>query len=125
MVMRRSSPSITRTMPASLSSTASNCATSSVRTGDATKNSSRTRSLRLCSSRRLTFATGPFLSKCVTLSNNNNNNDNDNDDDDDEDDDDITIIIIIIIIINNNNYDNLYGAVTWPCHYKGASQATK
>src|SRR6218665_2367476 len=115
MVMRRSSPSITRTMPASLSSTASNCATSSVRTGDATKNSSRTRSLRLCSSRRLTFATGPFLSKCVTLSNNNNSNDNDDDDD----------ITIIIIIINNNNYDNLYGAVTWPCHYKGASQATK
>ena len=26
---------------------------------------------------------------------------------------------------NNNNYDNLYGAVTWPYRYKGASQATK
>src|SRR6218665_2518562 len=25
---------------------------------------------------------------------------------------------------NNNNYDNLYGAVTWPCRYKGALQAT-
>src|SRR6218665_1416477 len=22
--------------------------------------------------------------------------------------------------INNNNYDNLYGALTWPYHYKGA-----
>src|SRR6218665_105864 len=26
---------------------------------------------------------------------------------------------------NNNNYDNLYGAVTRPYRYKGASQATK
>jgi len=26
---------------------------------------------------------------------------------------------------NNNNYDNLYGAITRPYHYKGASQATK
>src|SRR6218665_889361 len=26
---------------------------------------------------------------------------------------------------NNNNYDNLYGAVTRPYCYKGASQATK
>ena len=25
---------------------------------------------------------------------------------------------------NNNNYDNLYGAVTRPYRYKGASQAT-
>ena len=31
----------------------------------------------------------------------------------------------LIIINNNNNYDNLYGAVTRPYRYKGASQATK
>ena len=31
----------------------------------------------------------------------------------------------IIIIINiTNNFDNLYGTVTQPYHYKGASQAT-
>src|SRR6218665_4143891 len=26
---------------------------------------------------------------------------------------------------NNNNYDNLYGAVTWPYRYKGASQTVE
>jgi len=28
-------------------------------------------------------------------------------------------------IVSNNNYDNLYGTVTRPYRYKGASQATK
>jgi len=34
-------------------------------------------------------------------------------------------IKIIELELDNNNYDNLYGAVTWPFRYKGASQATK
>ena len=29
------------------------------------------------------------------------------------------------IYIDNNNNDNLYGAVTQPCRYKGASQSTE
>jgi len=28
------------------------------------------------------------------------------------------------LTVNNNNYNNLYGAVTRPYYYKGASQAT-
>ena len=38
-------------------------------------------------------------------------------------------VIIVAVVLqhnnNNNNYDNLYGAVTRPYRYKGASQATK
>jgi len=35
----------------------------------------------------------------------------------------IVVFGVMITSSNNNNYDNLYGAVTQPYHYKGASQA--
>ena len=36
-----------------------------------------------------------------------------------------TLIVTVIVNNNNNNNDNLYGAVTRPYRYKGASQATR